>query len=372
MRILYDGEIFSMQRAGGVNRYFANLIKRLPASFRPTLLTAHDCGLQRPAHPRLEIYCRRNLDLRRVSHRLDHYRTRLKSYYLRRIAQSAAFDVAHPTYYRLTTRQELSAYRCPVVVTVWDLIDELFPQRADPRGVAAEMKRKAIQSASVIICISHNTKKDLLEHYKVPESKVRVTHLASEIHVGLSLCDERVPSRPYYLYVGSRSGYKNFGALLAAFRKAVSSRKEMRLWIVGPPFTRAEQRSISDLGLMTSIKHCGYATDERLAKIYSQSIALVYPSLYEGFGLPPLEAMSCGTAVLASGVSSIPEVVGDAGMLFDPLSIDELADKLLFLLDNPGKRERLVLQGLERAKSFSWDRTVAETLETYRLVSDKI
>jgi glycosyltransferase involved in cell wall biosynthesis len=108
-----------------------------------------------------------------------------------------------------------------------------------------------------------------------------------------------------------------------------------------------------------------YVSDRHLAKLYRCSMAFIYPSLYEGFGIPALEAMSCGTPVIASNTSSIPEVVGDAGILFNPESSDDLADILMSVLDNPLERDRLIARGLKRSAMFSWDRTVAQTLDVY-------
>ena len=370
MRILYDGEIYSMQTAGGINRYFASLISRLPASFAPTLLVARSCGVNAPVHPRLTIYGRQKIDLRSVSCRFDDYYSQVRRWYLRTIADSRIFDLAHPTYYQLVTRRDLSNYRCPIVLTVWDMTHELFQNEMDPEGAVVQLKRKAIQAADVLVCISENTKNDLLERYRVAENKVKVIPLASDINFGFSNGPEPVPSKPYYLYVGSRSSYKNFDGLCAAFAKAVTVHPELMLCVVGALFNKAEQRLIYDFKLTSHVEHYGYATDEHLAKLYRHSIGLVYPSFYEGFGLPPLEAMSCGTAVIAANVASIPEVVGEAGLLFDPASTDELADSLLFLLNKPGERERLIAEGHKRAKAFSWDKTVAATLEIYRQVSE--
>jgi glycosyltransferase involved in cell wall biosynthesis len=248
------------------------------------------------------------------------------------------------------------------------MIHELFAETMDPKGQVSEMKRKAILSAQSILCISENTKKDLLEVYPVPEEKVSVTHLASEINASLSHGSELVPSRPYYLYVGGRFGYKNFDGLLAAFAKAVSVRPEIVLCVVGSPFNETEEKLIADLKLTDHIEHYRHASDGHLSKLYRCSVAFVYPSLYEGFGIPPLEAMSCGTAVVASNCSSIPEVVGDAGLLFDPKSTTDLADILLLLLDNSVERDRLIDKGYERAKTFSWDKTAAQTINVYRSV----
>lgn len=369
MRILYDGKIYSMQVAGGVNRYFANLIGRLPADFTPFLLVGQSRDFNYPVHPRLKVYGRQNFDLGKISSRLDSYCSVLKGHYLQSIVNANHFDVVHPTYYELLTRQDMRTSRAPVVLTVWDMIEEIFADRLDPKGIAAERKRKAVTAAQQIICISENTKRDLLERHKIPEDRVRVIHLASEINDDISYGTEPVPVRPYYLYVGSRFIHKNFDGLLKALASVVSVQPEVALCVVGAAFTKPEQRLITALKLADHIEHYGYLSDRHLAKLYRCSIALVYPSLYEGFGLPLLEAMSCGTAVIASNVSSIPEVVGHAGLLFDPGSRDELTDSLLLLLNNPAERELLVAKGRKRSQDFNWDKTVSKTLKIYRSVS---
>jgi glycosyltransferase involved in cell wall biosynthesis len=137
---------------------------------------------------------------------------------------------------------------------------------------------------------------------------------------------------------------------------------------VGYPFSETEIKRIAELKITDRLELYTYASDDHLAKLYRCSIAFVYPSLYEGFGIPPLEAMSCGTPVVASNSSSIPEVAGEAGLLFDPKSVNDLTDILLSLLDNPTERDRLIAKGLQRAKTFSWDQTVARTLEVYESV----
>jgi glycosyltransferase involved in cell wall biosynthesis len=236
----------------------------------------------------------------------------------------------------------------------------------DPAGQYAEEKRRAIMSAQRVICISESTKRDLLERYPVREERVSVTHLASEIDAGMAHGPEPTPAPPFYLYVGSRSSYKNFAGLLRAFAKAVSVKPGLALCVVGDPFTEAEGRLVADLKLGGHVEHYGHASDSHLAKLYRRSVALVYPSLYEGFGIPPLEAMSCGTVAVVSNVSSLPEVVGDAGLMFDPRSADELIDILLSLPGDETKREELILKGRRRAREFSWDKTAAQTVEVYR------
>jgi glycosyltransferase involved in cell wall biosynthesis len=368
MRILYDGKIYSMQAAGGINRYFANLIGRLPASFSPSLLVGQSRDFNYPVHPQLKIHGQQRFDLGRFSSRLNNCYSAVKGRYLQRIVNANQFDVVHPTYYDLLTRQAMSAYRFPIVLTVHDMIHELFRDSMDPKEIAATLKKRAIDAAQAIICVSQNTRKDLLEHYGVPEAKVTVIYHGCSVDSSLSYGPEQVPSRPFYLHVGSRFSYKNFDVLVKAFASVVSVQPDLALCVVGAPFTKAEQQLITSLRLADHIEHYGYVSDAHLAKLYRCSISLVYPSLYEGFGMPLLEAMACGTAVIASNVSSIPEVIGEAGLLFDPASSDELVDSLLFLLNNSSERELLVAKGRERSQDFSWDTTVTRTLEVYRAV----
>lgn len=362
MRIFYDGEVHKIAPNQGVSRYFYKLISRLPESCTP-LLTTYASGVDYPSHPNLQLFKYKKFRPRRLSKRLE-------KYYFNKISSSNKFDIAHPTYYSLLSQQEISKYSCPIVLTVWDMIHELFSQQMDIDGSQAEEKRKAIHAAQIIICISENTKKDLLEKYSLPESKVKVTYLASGINASIAYGSEIVPSRPYYLYVGGRTiGYKNFDGLLSAFAKAVSVRPDLALCVVGQPLNQGEKKMIAELKLANHIEHYICPNDCHLAKLYRCSIALIYPSLYEGFGIPPLEAMSCGTVAIASDCSSIPEVVGDAGILFNPKATFDLADILLSLVDNSLERDRLIAKGHQRAKMFSWDKTVAQTFDIYRSVS---
>ena len=362
MRIFYDGQVYKIAPNRGISRYFANIISRLPESYTP-LLTTYASEVNYPSHPNLQLFKYKKFRPGRLSYWLE-------KYYFNFVSNSNKFDLAHPTYYSLLSSQEISKYSCPVVLTVWDMIYELFSEKMDPDGQQAEEKRKAIHAAQTIICISESTKKDLLERHSLPENKVKVTYLASGINASIAYGSEPVPSRPYYLYVGSRDiSYKNFDGLLSAFAKAVSVRSDLVLCVVGSPLNQMEKKLITEFKLANHIEHYSNPNDCHLAKLYRCSIALVYPSLYEGFGIPPLEAMSCGTVTIAADCSSIPEVVGDAGILFNPRSTLDLADILLSLLDNSLERDRLIAKGHQRAKMFSWDKTVAQTLDIYRSVA---
>lgn len=364
MKILYDGSVYSSQFGGGISRYFENIINRLPSTFTPQLLTTRRNGVIYPQHQNLKSIVYRRFRPTRVSLRLE------RQYFRFRTANEK-FDIAHPTYYTLLTGSDISDYNYPVVLTVYDMIHELYAAKIDPHGEEAAKKKKAILAAQAIICISENTRNDLLKYYPQLKTRVYLTHLAHSIDASMSHGDEPIPRRPYFVYVGSRhASYKNFDQLLFAFADVLSMRPDIVLCVVGAPFSDAERRMVVGLKLSDSVEHFGHASDAQLAKLYRCSIGLVYPSLYEGFGIPPLEAMACETAVIASHSSSLPEVVGDAGILFNPAIKDELTEAMIYLLNDSANREKLIAAGRQRIKHFSWEKTASRTVDVYRAASE--
>jgi glycosyltransferase involved in cell wall biosynthesis len=362
MNILYDGQIYAMQKTGGINRYFSSVITRLSQDTYPTLTATHrQDKTDYPTHSNLQLQEFRGFRPHRISHRV-------REYYFRWVGNRQQFDIAHPTYYFLLTQQPFSRYTCPLVITIYDMIHELFADSIAPQEYPTiDAKQAAIQAADAIICISESTKRDLLKYYPEVESRVSVTYLASEFSGSWADGNELVPVRPYFLYVGGRTkAYKNFDTVLIAFAKAASVNPDILLCVVGASFNALEEQMITELGLGDRIQHYEYASDTHLAKLYRCSVAFVYPSLYEGFGIPPLEAMACGTVVVAANASSIPEVVGDAGILFEPKAVSDLADILLHLLDAPSERDRLISKGAQRNQLFSWDKTTEQTVKVYQ------
>jgi glycosyltransferase involved in cell wall biosynthesis len=363
VKILYDGQIYADQITGGISRYFTNIIQRLPPDTQPTLTASYRRHKNLyPQHPNLKLQEFPDFRPYRIAHAL-------RGQYFRWRNDRQSFDVFHPTYYQLLSQIAFNRSKRPLVITVYDMIHELFADKISSDGTI-ERKQTAIQAADAIICISESTKNDLLKYFPAVASKIVVTYLASEFRREWADGDEPTPSQPYFLYVGSRAkAYKNFDTLVLAFAAVVSVNPDVQLCVVGAPFNETEQRQIAELQLTERIQHYQYANDTHLAKLYRCSVAFVYPSLYEGFGIPPLEAMACGAVVVAANSSSIPEVVGDAGILFDPKSVSDLADILIEVLNEPSKRERLIAKGFERYQQFNWDKTAAQTLEIYRSLS---
>lgn len=360
MRILYDGWMFSAQKAGGISRYFQNLISRLPENCFPHLITKGKPNVNFPNRFQIKNYSYQPFRPGKMSNQIQ-------KIYFEYAFFRANPDIIHPTYYQTLIHKEFGKINIPMVITVHDMIHEIKKELAQRNFLEIiEQKKKAILTAEAIICVSENTKKDLLDYYSISEDKIKVTHLAANLSIALSYGEEPVPDNPYYLYVGSRAGYKNFQSLLYAFANVISCSPEVQLCVVGAPLKDHENELISKLKITNNIIHYSFPSDQHLAKLYRCSIGLVYPSLYEGFGIPPLEAMACGTVAIVSNRSSLPEVVGNAGILFDPESITELADIMLQLIDSPTERDYWIAKGKTQAQCFNWDKTVSQTLEVYR------
>ena len=269
-----------------------------------------------------------------------------------------------------------------VVVTVYDLSVLTNPECHKKMNIKHCLGgiRDAIKYADAIIAISEHTKSDLINYLNAPEDLITVTHLAAgpeyhEVRDPAALAFVRARySLPenYVLFVGSLEPRKNIKTLLKAYSVVPARlRKDFPLVIAGAKgWLNSDIPSLVEgLGMKESVRFTGYIDGHDISAVYSGASVFAYPSLYEGFGLPILEAMSCGAPVITSNTSSMPEVAGDAARLVDPLDTEELADALETVLDNENLRVEMKKKGLVRAASFSWDRCARETLEVYGKVA---
>ena len=288
-------------------------------------------------------------------------------------------EIYHPTYYDCINAS--SSRGCRKVITVFDLIHARMDCGNSRRHPTTDMIRRAADEADRIIAISENTKKDIMEFLHVPESRIEVIYLGGD-HIirtsGVSNSGKIAGSllrgldRPFVLYVGDRKGYKgykNFSTLLKAF-SAWNTNREFLLVCAGGGAKWSDEhlRMIAQHGAHERLRLFPFVSDEELRELYTRAYCFVIPSLYEGFGIPPVEAMSCGAPVLAARSSSITEVVGNAGLYFDPLCVEEL--RMLFdrLAGDEGLRSALRSKGLERSRLFTWEMTARKTFELYRSV----
>lgn len=272
-------------------------------------------------------------------------------------------SIWHSTYYTVPR-----SWRGPVVTTVFDLIQERFPSlfTLPQDAQIRKQKTKCIRSSDVIVSISNSTKDDLVSYYDVDPDKVVVVHLAAgSTFTSSSGWDPRLnEGRPYILFVGDRLHYKNAALLFEAYRRW-ASRTEVDLLFVGPPPSNAEKLLVDGLGDGGRVRFLTGVDDGALAAAYRGALVFVYPSLYEGFGLPLLEAMGSGCPVVASAIPSSVEVAGDAASYFDPNDPDSLIQALDGLLAE-SVRGLAVREGHARALEFSWGNSAQRLVDLYR------
>ncbi len=363
--VIYDHQIFSVQEYGGISRYFYELAKRVNSS------AGFSASVVAPLHVNryldaggVGVKGIRIPSLRRAVRAMEAINHRIGS----TLSRMSRPDVFHETYYP----EDSSAPKdCPVVVTVHDMIPERLSEVFGKNDETSVRKRAAVERADRVICVSENTRRDLMELFNPDPKKIQTIHLgatrATPLDTAADSLKAHMIDRPFFLYVGMRGPYKNSDRVLRAYASRQWLRTEFDLIVFGyDVFTPKEIELMASLGLDHPRVRQMTGNDVLLGQLYSHAVALVYPSLYEGFGIPPLEAMAHGCPVLCSDRSSIPEVVGDAGLYLDPQSVDSIADAMERVAAVAEFREDLSARGRERAKQFSWDRCAARTMEVYR------
>ena len=291
-----------------------------------------------------------------------------------RLLKQLRVDVYHSPYYLMPYLTD-----CPTLFTLYDLIPELFPDYVSARarrlfGIATRM---ALRAADRVITISEASKRDLLARYPIQTEDVQAIPLAADPTLAPQPAAIRAKVRDKYklppafvLYFGINKPHKNLERLMAAWEQvlAQSDIPQLSLVIAGAWDERYPVAKAAGVGkgLEDSVRFLGPVPGGDQAPLMSAATAFVFPSLYEGFGLPVIEAMACGTPVACANTSSLPEVVGEAAVLFDPKSTEEISRALLQILTDLDLQEALRQIGLRQAARFSWERTARETLATYR------
>lgn len=346
--VVIGPEIWAAQTNGGISRYFVDLANNLLRLNSEVLVLI-------PDHANSQVG---NL---KTTFELNDLNKDLTS-----ISTSCGDQkkIYHATYYKYKNLRLAKSLGFKTVITVFDMISEIYPERPPRFRFPSNLKKKAIRSADGIICISESTKKDLVRIYGLDEEKIEVVHLASSFH--LESDDElRFPRKNCILYVGKRAGYKNFSLLLKAFGESSFLRNGYTLIAFGGgDFNVDEKRFISETSLQDVVVNMS-GDDSVLRDLYLTSRILVYPSLYEGFGLPIIEAMSLGCPVITGNVSSMPEIGSSAALYFDPTDIQDLTELLEQTLSSEDVLARSAELGLERSKEFSWQSTASQTYDFY-------
>ncbi len=272
-------------------------------------------------------------------------------------------DIIHETYYSIRKPRKSN---CPRIVTVYDMIHELFPSSFPKNDPYSKLKRKALERADHIISISENTKNDLINLFDISPSKIDVVHLGVDLPE-IEKLENPISSKPYLLYVGARNEYKNFDLMIYCFLENPSLLDEYNLVAFGGgEFGADEKRLISKLGTRSKQIIHKSGSDQELWQLYSHATAFIYPSKYEGFGLPPLEAMSLNCPEISSNTSSMPEVIVDAAEFFNPNDQNDLFRAISNVTSSKNRQEELRALGKKRIEKLSWGTCAKKTLDIYK------
>ncbi len=364
LRVLFDQQITATQRYGGVSRYVVELVRALGAraDVRPRLLaTAHINAYLQPGdalHPLSFALPALQRGLR--------WRPLLCEPLFQAALATQRPQVVHETWYPGWQRR--LPRRAAVVTTLHDLIPERFPERVPGAAAVLRHKRAALERAYAIICISEATRRDALLHYPSLEGRCHVVWHGTAQGV-VPAPPPPALRRPYLLFVGQRGGYKNFARLLQAFGSSAALLSEFRLLCFGGgAFTAAERDAARRCGLAAD--HLLHLEDDDalLASAYRHARLFVFPSCYEGFGMPLTEAMAQGCAIACSRASSFPEIASEAAIYFDPQDVAEMRETLEQAALNESLHAALAMAACERAACFNWQRAAEQTLAVYRRV----
>ena len=367
MQICYDYQIFAAQKYGGISRYFIETALRIQQR--------QDAAVRVIA----PLYQSKLLESKRrvipvVGTCFSSEFKKASGLCLRAgaILSSAVGvvyrpDIVHETYY--SAKQTMKP-RGKTVLTVYDMIAELFPRNGETPPTLIPTRKAAFERADHLICISENTRADLIRLYGVEPAKISVIPLASSITA--SKMPLAATGDPFFLYVGGRWGYKNFLGLAKAYFQSGLYKSHKLVCFGGGTFADRELRQFKEEGLPIDRFEIVDGDDEMLARYYGAAVALIYPSLYEGFGIPLLEAMDCSCPVLCGNSSSLPEVAGDAAAYFDASEPSDIARAMLEVANSAEERTRLIQKGKDRVMQFSWDKCAQQTYAVYeRLLSKK-
>lgn len=363
MEIYFDNIVFDLQKTGGISVYFYEIIKRALDAGYDLRFIEQRASNDNIFRKRLPIPGNRIIREKYIPVKLRRY--------LPIQVPMGSNSIIHSSYYRISTQEDIVK-----IVSVYDFNYEHFRQGL-ARYVHGRQKRSAVNNADGIICISENTKNDLLRfHGNMAADKIRVIHLAAsnafhrfkdqEESEWLNAVSDHITKHKYILFVGFRNNYKNFSIAVEVLKKLSSYKLVI---IGGGPLSKDELIMLDD-ELPGRYMYLGNVRINELNILYNYAFCLLYPSSYEGFGIPILEAMQAGCPVVTTDRSSIPEVCGTAGLMVNRMDSSEFTKKILELESISFRRE-IVEAGLKQSHKFSWDKAFSETIEFYKEVYER-
>lgn len=377
MRIGIDCRMFKSSFTG-IGRYTFELVKNLQKlSIEGSELVAKNEYVLFFNDPEFSAFTPSAPNFTKVLVNAEHYSITEQTKFLS-ILNSQHLDLMHFTHFNAPIR-----YKKPFVVTIHDITHTLFPgkkMKGLPYRLAYQkVIKSAIQKSKKIIAVSNNTKQDLKNIFHAPEDKIQVVYegVNDEFHplndqqrdeASKTLFEKYGITKPYLLYTGVHRYHKNLVRLIQAFKILTAKNPDLKLVITGKddPLYPEVNEEVFHQAVQGKVVFTGLVSEDDLIALYNLSLAYVFPSLYEGFGLPVLEAMQCGTAVCASSVSSIPEIAGEQNaVFFNPLDPVDMSAKIEQVISDQAFQWRLIQNGFNRVKDFSWDKMAKEIAQIY-------
>lgn len=383
MKVLFDHQAFTGWRYSGVSKSFYELIGHLPkdVEYEVSIEQSNNIYLQsscfvpnlKPAKFDNQYFTTHHYfpGIGTIYKFLSKYGIIQSESYCNTRASIKAldennYDVFHPTFFN---PYFLKYLKKPFVLTIHDMMPELFPQyfKHDDSQIIA--KKILVNKAAAIVAISEKTKADVVDILKVDPKRITVIHHGGPVREEIN--DASLFPAPYFLYVGVRDRYKNFKQTLRDFAQFATTHRDILLVCTGPDFNSEELSMIKQLNIQDSVKHIT-ASEHQMKVLFSNAIAFIYPSLYEGFGMPILEAMAYGCPVLLNNKSCFPEIGGNAAIYFDSTdNVSDLPEKMEHVYSVSAKeRISIIEKGYCQLARFSWEKSSRQLADVYKSVAE--
>ena len=383
MKVLYDSQAFDMQTHGGVSKCFVELYRHLPPEVEAYIgvketdnVYLHEVGFPQKYEDYDRFLSKGRFPLKRLLYKATkniqagHIKNwdrwpQLNQFETERILKEKNIDVFHPTFFNDYFLQLIGDI--PFVLTIHDMIPELFPKYYSSQDPQIRMKKKLVPLAAHIVTVSEQTKKDVINILQVPEEKITVVYHGADTtpyypSVGTNFDFE------YLLYIGERHMYKNFISFCRDCIPILRRHRDLRIVCTGKPFTSEELFFFEAFGMKERFIHIFVETRQALLDLYHNAIAFAYPSSYEGFGIPILEAYIADCPIILNRASCFPEIAGDAAIYFnmgkESSDFEEMFESVYHLDSN--EREQILIKQRERLKQYSWKKSAAELAQIYQ------
>ena len=383
MKVLFDSQAFDMQTHGGVSNCFTELYKHLPKDIEACLgiketenVYLREIGIARKYDDYNKFLIKGKFPLKRIFYKATrniqagHFKSwdrwpKVNRFETERLLKKKDFDVFHPTFFNDYFLPLLGEK--PFVLTVHDMIPELFPKYYSLQDPQILMKKKLIPLATHIVAVSEQTKKDIINIFQIPEEKITVVYHGADTipyypSVGTNFDFE------YLLYIGERHMYKNFISFCRDCMPILRRHRDLKIVCTGKPFTSEELFFFEAFGMKERFIHLFVETHQELLDLYHNAVAFAYPSSYEGFGIPILEAYTADCPIMLNRASCFPEIAGDAAIYFEMgkefSNFEEKFEQVYHM--NGLEREQLLIKQRERLKLYSWDKSALALAQVYR------